>query len=151
GIIEAGRLFALPTYLFVGSFLVILLLGLYPAVISGGHPRPVVAPPKPPQAAEAVGFWLLVRAFARGCAAMTGVEAVSNGVTTFREPRVMLARRTLAIIVVTLAILLGGIAYLATAYGVTALEQSQPGYQSVLSQLAGAIVGRGVFYHIALA
>src|SRR5215471_13735412 len=49
GIIDAGRLFALPTYLFVGSFLLILLLGLYPAVISGGHPRPVVAPPKRPR------------------------------------------------------------------------------------------------------
>jgi amino acid transporter len=150
GIIDAGRLFALPTYLFVGSFLVILLLGFYAAVISGGQPRPLVAPPEPPQAAEPIGLWLLLRAFASGCTAMTGVEAVSNGVTTFREPRVMLARRTLAIIVITLGILLAGIAYLASAYGVMALDQSQPGYRSVLSQLAGAIVGRGLFYYVAL-
>jgi amino acid transporter len=151
GIIDAGRLFALPTYLFVGSFLIILLLGFYAAIIGGGQPRPLVAPPEPPQASEPVGLWLLLRAFASGCTAMTGVEAVSNGVTTFREPRVMLARRTLAVIVITLGILLAGIAYLASAYGVTALDQSQPGYQSVLSQLAGAIVGRGLFYYVALA
>jgi amino acid transporter len=120
GISDAGRLFALPPYLFVGSFVVILLLGLYAVVLSGGYPRPIVAPPKPPQAAEAADLWLLLPTFASGCAAMTGVEAVSNGVTTFREPRVKLARRTLAIIVLTIAILLTGIAYLATAYGVAA-------------------------------
>jgi amino acid transporter len=151
GIVDAGRLFGLPTYLFVASFVVILLLGFHAAVTSGGYPRPVVAPPKPPQAAEAVGLWLLLRTFASGCTAMTGVEAVSNGVTTFRDPRVKIARRTLAIIVLTLGILLAGIAYLATAYGVMAMDQAQPGYQSVLSQLAGAIVGHGVFYYIALA
>jgi amino acid transporter len=151
GIMEAGRLFAVPTYLFVGSFFIILFLGFYSVLTSSGHPRALVPPPAPPHAAEAVGIWLLLRAFASGCTAMTGVEAVSNGVTTFREPRVTLARRTLAIIVITLGLLLAGIAYLATAYGIMAMDQSQPGYQSVLSQLAGAVVGRGVFYYIALA
>ena len=140
GVVDAGRLFALPTYLFVGSFIVILLLGGYAAVTSGGHPHALVAPPAPPPAVEAVGLWLLLRAFASGCTAMTGVEAVSNGVSVFREPRVSVARQTLAIIVVTLAFLLGGIAYVASAYGIAAMDQQQPGYQSVLSQLAAAIV-----------
>jgi len=151
GVVDAGRLFALPTYLFVGSFIVILLLGGYAAVTSGGHPHALVAPPAPPPAVEAVGLWLLLRAFASGCTAMTGVEAVSNGVSVFREPRVSVARQTLAIIVVTLAFLLGGIAYVASAYGIAAMDQQQPGYQSVLSQLAAAIVGRGAFYYVAIA
>jgi amino acid transporter len=150
GTMDAGRLFAPPTYLFVACFMIVLVIGAYAAVISGGHPHPVVAPPPPPRAVEAVGLWLLLRAFASGCTAMTGVEAVSNGVDAFREPHVTYARRTLTAIVVTLAILLGGIAYLAMSYGIMAMDQTQPGYQSVLSQLVGAVAGRGVFYYVAI-
>ncbi len=151
GTTDAGRLFALPTYLFIACFAIVLILGVFAAIASGGHPRPVVAPPAPPKAVEALGLWLLLRAFASGCTAMTGVEAVSNGVDAFREPRVSSAHRTLAVIVVTLGILLGGIAFLATAYGIMATDQTQPGYQSVLSQLVGAVAGRGAFYYVAIA
>jgi len=93
----------------------------------------------------------LLRAFASGCTAMTCVEAVSNGVGAFREPRVANARITLTIIVVTLGILLGGIAYLTMSYGIMAMDQTKPGYQSVLSQLVAAVMGRGVFYYVAIA
>jgi amino acid transporter len=151
GTMDAGRLFALPTYLFLVSFLIILLLGIYHAITSGGHPHPLVSPPSPPKAVEALGLWLVLRAFASGCTAMTGVEAVSNGVGAFRAPAVGNAHRTLAIIVGTLGVLLGGIAYLAHAYGIMAMDQTQTGYQSVLSQLAGVVVGRGAFYYVALA
>ncbi|HEY2530185.1 MAG TPA: APC family permease [Xanthobacteraceae bacterium] len=151
GTAEAGRLFALPTYLFVGCFLIVIAIGSYGVLTSGGHPHALVAPPALPKTGEAVGFWLLLRAFASGCTAMTGVEAVSNGVNAFREPRVTNARFTLTIIVVTLAILLGGIAFLATSYGIMAMNQTQPGYQSVLSQLVGAVAGRGIFYYVAIA
>ena len=82
---------------------------------------------------------------------MTGVEAISNGVDAFREPCVTNARRTLAAIVVTLGILLAGIAYLAMSYGIMAMDQTQSGYQSVLSQLVGAVAGRGIFYYVAIA
>ena len=82
---------------------------------------------------------------------MTGVEAISNGVDAFREPCVTNARRTLAAIVVTLGLLLAGIAYLAMSYGIMAMDQTQVGYQSVLSQLVGAVVGRGIFYYVAIA
>ena len=120
GTMDAGRLFALPTYLFVACFLIVLALGAYAAMTSGGHPQPVV----PPRAVEAVGLWLLLRAFASGCTAMTGVEAISNGVDAFREPCVTNARRTLGAIVVTLGILLAGIAYLAMSYGIMAMDQN---------------------------
>jgi hypothetical protein len=93
---------------------------------------------------------VLLRAFASGCTAMTGVEAVSNGVGAFKEPRVRTAQRTLTVIVIVLACLLGGVAYLARAYHVGAMHQDQPGYQSVLSQLTSATVGRGWLYYLTI-
>ena len=150
GTLDAGRLFALPTYLFIAAFVLIIALGLYRTVVTGGHPAPVVPPPALPAAAETLGIWLFLRAFASGCTAMTGVEAVSNGVSAFRQPVVANAHRTLTIIVVTLGALLLGIAHLAKAYGIGAMDQTQDGYQSVLSQLAGAVVGRGWIYDVAI-
>src|SRR5262249_9776402 len=95
-------------------------------------------------------LWLLMHAFASGCTAMTGVEAVSNGVTAFREPGVVNARRTLTAIIAILAVLLAGIAFLCRAYGVGATDPGQAGYQSILSQLVAAVVGRGVFYYVTI-
>jgi amino acid transporter len=94
---------------------------------------------------------LALRAFASGCTAMTGVEAVSNGVSAFRSPAVRHAHRTLLGIVVVLGLLLLGIAHLARTYGIQAMDQTQSGYQSVLSQLIGAVYGRGWFYYITIA
>jgi amino acid transporter len=150
GTLDAGRLFAVPTYLFVASFGLILLLGLWHAFASGGHPAPVVAPPPPGPAVEAAGWWLLVRAFASGCTAMTGVEAVSNAMSAFRQPAVRHGHRTLTGIVVILGCLLAGIAYLAQAYGIGAMNQARAGYRSVLSQLASAAVGNGPLYYVAI-
>jgi hypothetical protein len=82
---------------------------------------------------------------------MTGVEAVSNGVPLFAEPKVKRARWTLTIIVATLAVLLAGIAYLSRAYHFGAMDQEQPGYQSVISQMVSAVLGRGPFYYITIA
>jgi amino acid transporter len=150
GALDAGRLFAVPTYLFAASFLALLAIGVWKTIVSAGHPEPVVAPPALPGAVEAVGLWLLLRSFAAGCTAMTGVEAVSNGVGAFREPVVQNARLTLGIICAILAILLAGIAYLVQVYGILAMDQTREGYQSVLSQLVGAIAGRGWFYYVAI-
>jgi hypothetical protein len=104
-----------------------------------------------PPAAATAGVWLLLRSFASGCTAMTGVEAVSNGVTAFREPSVRNAQRTLTAIIAILVVLLGGIAYLAQAYNIAATAPGVEGYQSVLSQLVAAVVGRGWFYYVCLA
>ena len=145
---ESGLLFAGPTYLFIAALGGILLYGAIQAWSAGGHPTPVIAPPAIPPGGEAIGLWLLLRAFAAGCTAMTGVEAVSNGVGAFKEPRTLHAHRTLAAIVVVLAALLLGIAYLAKVYGVMAMDQTHEGYQSVLSQLVSAVYGRGWLYYV---
>ncbi len=147
---EAGLVFALPTYAFITSMGLLLAIGAYRTIVSGGHPPPVVAAPIIPAAMASGGLWIVLRAFASGCTAMTGVEAVSNGVSAFREPRVSNAHRTLTIIVGLLAALLAGIAYLARAYHIAAMQQDKPGYQSVLSQLAGAVVGRGWLYYVCI-
>jgi amino acid transporter len=151
GVRESGVVFGLPTYLFVASLLVVIVIGVARSVGQGGHPTPVIAPAALPAGAAAASLWVLLRSFASGCTAMTGVEAVSNGVSTFREPAVKNAHRTLTVIVLLLAVLLAGIAYLSHAYRIAAMDQEQTGYQSVISQLVSAVVGRGVVYYVAIA
>lgn len=150
GVRQAGMLFMAPTYLFVGCLLAAIALGLLKTALSGGRPVPVVVPPRLPIKAAAPALWLLLQSFSSGCTAMTGVEAVSNGVKAFREPVVASARRTLTIIIGTLTVLLAGIAYLVRAYDIGATDPGQPGYESVLSMLLAAVAGKGVFYYVSI-
>lgn len=150
GTLDAGRLFAFPTYLFVASFTLILAKGVIATLATGGHPRAIIPPPRLPPGTEAVSAWLLLRAFASGCTAMTGVEAVSNGMGAFREPSTRYGHRTLSAIVLILGVLLAGITCVVVAYPIGAMDQTSPGYQSVLSQIAGAVVGRGALYYIGM-
>src|SRR5262245_41587247 len=142
--------FMVPTYLFIFCLFVVLACGIVKALMSGGRPPAVVAPPAHYAATTTASLWLLLQSFSSGCTAMTGVEAVSNGVTAFREPPVGNARRTLGAIIAVLAMLLAGIAYLSLAYSIGATEPGQPGYQSVLSQLIAAVVGQGFFYYLSI-
>jgi amino acid transporter len=152
GVKDTGSAFIIPTFLFVGTLLILIGVGVYKTYISGGHPSPVLAPPAAlPATVKYLGIWLLMKTFASGCAAMTGVEAVSNGVMAFRDPRSKNAQRTLTIIIAILIVLLFGIAYLARAYGITAMEPDANGYQSVLSILVSAVFGRGWFYFLTMA
>jgi len=151
GIRSAGLVFMAPTYAFVGTLGVVLVLGLARALTSGTPPASVPAPAAGAAAGGTIGFWLLLRAFASGCTAMTGVEAVSNGVPLFRRPTVHLARTTLTLIVVILVLLLGGLATLVRLHGITATQPGEPGYQSVVSQVVAAVVGRGAFYYATMA
>ncbi len=150
GVRESGLVFMVPTYAFVATLGIVMLVGLTKSALSGGHPVPVVAPPVLPHAVESAGLWILLRAFASGCTAMTGVEAVSNGVPLFRTPTVKLAQRTLTSIIAILVLLLAGIAHLARAYGIGATEPGQKGYQSILSMLISAVMGRGAFYYVTI-
>jgi len=150
GVREAGSVFAFPTYLFVGTILITIAAGIVRVVTSGGHPHPVEALPAPPPMVEAVSYWLLLKVFASGCTALTGVEAVSNGVKAFREPTVKNAQRTLTVIIFLLAVMLAGISFLVRAYGIAATDPGQPGYQSVLSMLTFAVFGKGWFYYVTM-
>lgn len=151
GLRESGFAFMPPTYLFVGCLALVLVIGIVKASVSGGHPHPVNPLPPPSNAHQQITLWLFLKAFAAGCTAMTGVEAVSNGVQAFKEPVVDSARRTLTLIVAILILLLLGIAYLVSAYQITATDPGSPGYQSILSLVTEAIVGRGVFYYVTIA
>ncbi len=148
---ETGATFIVPTGLFVVAVMATVFIGVYKVVQAGGHPVAIVAPPHPPPATVSyLGIWLLLKAFSNGCAAMTGVEAVSNGVMAFREPRVRNAQRALTVIMGTLVVMLFGTAWLATKYHIMALDPSQPGYQSLLSLIVMAVFGRGWFYHFTM-
>ena len=150
GIRESGTSFLIPTYLFVFTLGIVLMWGIYKVFAAHGHPQPVEAPPVMPAATEAVTLWLLLRAFANGCTAMTGVEAISNGITAFKQPAVKNAQRTLTLVVIILAALLGGIAYLCHVYNIGATDPDSKSYQSILSQLTAAIAGRGLFYYVTM-
>jgi amino acid transporter len=151
GVRDAGVAFMAPTYLFVGTLLITIVGGLVRVALNDGHPVPVTPLPTPPAMTGAVTLWLMLKVFASGCTALTGVEAVSNGVKAFREPGVKNAQRTLTVIIFLLAVLLAGISYLVKVYGIAATDPGQPGYQSILSMLIAAVFGKGVFYYITIA
>src|SRR5207247_9237892 len=127
------------------------LRALSALLLTGVHPTPSAPLPPPPRRTEAVTFWLLLKVFASGCTALTGVEAVSNGVKAFREPAVKNAQRTLTVIIFLLAVLLAGISYLVKVYDIAATDPGQSGYQSLLSMLVAAVFGKGFFYYLTMA
>ena len=147
---ESGLVFGLPTLLFVVTLFVTIGVGVVKTVMAGGHPAPIIAPPALPAATAGVGLWLVLRAFASGCTAMTGVEAVSNGVSAFAKPAARHAQACLTAIVGILALLLAGVAFLSRAYGIGATDPDSPAYQSVLSMLIEAVMGRGLFYYVTI-
>ena len=149
GLREAGVVFMIPMWLFAGCLFSMIGIGLVKALLAGGHPTPVEPVPHLPAATAAVTFWLMLKVFSSGCAAMTGVEAVSNGVRAFREPTAPNAQKTLTVIVAMLMMLLAGIAWLASAYGIGATDPTK-NYESVLSMLLRAIAGRGIFYYVSI-
>jgi len=150
GVQETGGVFLLPTYVFIACLLGLIGVGVFKVLAAGGHPLPVIAPPKLVGITGSVSAWLLLRTFSSGCTAMTGVEAVSNGVMAFREPTDKYAKVTLTIIIGILMVMLLGIAYLVPAYGIAATDPGMPGYDSVLSQLLAAVTGRGAFYWLSI-
>jgi hypothetical protein len=141
----------IPTYLFTGTLLIVIAAGAWQVVHAAGHPQPATALPAMPAATAALSWWLLLKVFSSGCTAMTGVEAVSNGVMAFRDDRRKNAKITLTIIIALLMVLLAGIALLCRWYGIAATEPGTAGYESVLSMLTRAVVGRGWFYFLTIA
>ena len=153
GVRESGFAFMLPTFLFVGTLLLTIGVGGYHILMAPGHhPTPISAlpAPEPTTLFGPIAMWLLLKTFASGCAAMTGVEAVSNGTTAFREPRSKNANRTLTVIIALLIVLLAGLAWVAKSYQVTAMNPDASNYQSVLSLEVAAVFGRKIFYYITM-
>jgi amino acid transporter len=149
GVSETGGVFLFPTYLFLACMAIVLALGIAKTIGSGGHPVPVIKPPSA-KATAAFSVWLLIKAYGSGCTALTGVEAVSNGVGAFRDDRIKNAQHTLGLIIFALAVMLAGVAVLVKAYGIVATDPNGDHYQSVLSILFAAVTGRGWFYYVAI-
>jgi len=139
GVRESGRVFAVPTYLFVGTFAFMVGTGLWRWMQGDLVPLP------PRVMAETVpltGF-LVLRAFSSGCTALTGVEAISNGVPAFKPSESRNAAITMGWMAGILGVLFLGITVLAWALGVTPSEE-----ETVVSQVARALFGRDVFYYL---
>jgi hypothetical protein len=130
--------------------MITIIIGMAKTFAAGGHPVAIVVPPAMPLPTAVVSVWLILKAFSSGCTAMTGVEAVSNGVKAFRDPVVKSAQRALTAIIALLIVLLGGIAYLVRAYHIGATDPGAAGYQSVLSMLTAAVAGQGIFYYVTM-
>jgi len=147
GIRESGRIFSVPTYFFLASMFALLTVGAWRALNGDVEPVEPLGTPTPTGEAT-LGTFLILRAFANGCTAMTGVEAVSNGVPAFKPPEEKNAADTLLMMAGLCVTLFMGVTLLAGAYRVVPLIESAPGYETVVSQLArGVFGGRGVAYY----
>jgi len=141
GIRESGRIFAIPTYMFVVSLLGLIAVGVWRAMSGSIHPIAATQPIQP--AGDTLTLFLLLTAFSNGCTAMTGVEAVSNGVPAFRPPEAKNAAATMVMMAVLSITMFLGITLLAHAYHIIPSEQ-----ETVVSQLArGVFGGRGWPYY----
>jgi amino acid transporter len=142
GVKESGRIFALPTYGFLVSIFALILVGAVRATIGGGLHHVPVEDPRVLHASGAAGIFLLLHAFASGGAAMTGVEAISNGVPAFRPPEWKHARSTLMVMGACLGVMFIGISWLATQMHVVPNE-----HQTVIAQIAKGVLGSGAIGH----
>ncbi len=139
GIKESASVFAAPTYLFIGSFLVLILTGIWK--LATGQPAPVA--PIVHEVYPAIPVFLLLRAFSSGCAALTGIEAISNGIPVFHNPAQRNAKLTMLWMSSILGFLFLSITLLAHLYGIIPKEG-----ETAVSLLSEAIFGRSGFYYV---
>jgi len=152
GVRESGALFAPPTYIFVITLTALIVAGL--AKVFTGQVTPVVSNPAewarefsvaeghPFHGIQTLGMFLVLRAFASGCSALTGIEAIANGIPAFRPPESRNAATTMTWMASILAILVLGITYLARAFSVFPAE-----HETVISLLARTVFGAGWFWY----
>lgn len=134
GVRESGAVFAIPTYLFIGSALLLIVIGCIKAFLF--HHQPLFGHFAPVQPVETLSLFLILRSFAAGCSAMTGVEAISNGIPAFEKPETKNAATTLTWMALILGTLFIGISVLALSYGI---EANSAGNPTVIGQLAHQI------------
>ncbi len=141
GIRDSGTIFAVPTYVFLVSMLALIGVGVGRMVL--GQPPTVTDVVPVTVVPESLGLLLLMRAFADGCSAITGVEAVSNGVTAFKTPESVNARFTLTIMGILVGIMFLGTSMLAIGAG------AQPSAtETIVSQLGRSVFGTGIAYYV---
>ncbi|HEY5548953.1 MAG TPA: APC family permease [Coriobacteriia bacterium] len=153
GVKESGALFAGPTFFFIAMLTLTLVVGFYKQFVGGGIPiTPHVFPVEPGLAATGLGLFLVMKAFASGCTAMTGVEAIANGVQAFKQPESLNARRTLTWMAGILLFMFLGTSGLAALTHVTPFVRVIAGQhvtiETIISQLARGIYGTGVLYYM---
>ena len=141
GLRESGNIFAIPTYLFVGSALLMIGIGVFRILVLGEHADPPTPLPGAPDPLEPLGLLLIIRAFASGSVALTGTEAIANGVPAFQKPEPRNAATTLTIVAILLAILFTGITFVALNFGIVAIDEPAP--RTVISQVAALAFGDG--------
>ncbi len=143
GIKEAATVFTLPTYIFIFSLLALIAIGIYKRSLG----LPISSAPLNPVLGSTprtyITLWILAKAFSSGCTALTGVEAISNGVPNFKEPRSRNAAFTLAAMGIIIVFLFGGATFLAQMLHVTPNPN-----ETVISQIARLLTGRGWFYYL---
>jgi amino acid transporter len=143
GVRESGRLFAVPTYVFVGTYLTMIGWGLVDWLAGGAAPAAPAAGAAASPWGQELTLFLALRAFASGCAALTGIEAVSDGVPAFRAPEARNARQVLAVLGLILIVLFVGITLLVYAFGIVPV----PG-ETTISQLARRVFGETPLYFL---
>ncbi len=141
GLRESGNIFAVPTYLFVGSAVLMIVVGVFRVVVNGEGAPPPDPLPGAPSIPEGVGLLLLIRAFAAGSVALTGTEAIANGVPAFKPPEPRNAATTLGVVAILLAVLFLGITFVADSFGVVPVDE--PVRRTVISQVAATVYGDG--------
>jgi len=140
GLRESGRVFAVWSYLFIAGYLTLMGYGFASHLLWGAPPPP---PPLPPAApVSEIGVLLLLRAFSSGAVALTGIEAVSDGVTAFKPPEVKNAQTVLVALGVIMITMFAGITFLAAAHGIVPRDE-----ETVVSQLARQVFGGGLLYY----
>jgi len=148
GVKESGAAFAIPVYGYILALLGIVGYGVFRVMTEGAVVRPQTELPPVPDGFEALTWLLLLRAFSNGCAALTGIEAVANGVPLFRNPPVKSAQKVLTMVVIILSLAYLGLAFLANHFHAAALSAEEGHYQMLVTLIVGAVVGKGALYYI---
>jgi amino acid transporter len=141
GVRESGTLFAIPTYSFVFTFLMLIVVGLARLITGTLSPAPAQTILVVGHGTQALTLFLILRAFASGCTALTGVEAISNGIPAFQKPEAENAGKTLIAMAALLAVMFLGITFLARSLGVVPVED-----ETVVSQIGRQVLGYGPLY-----
>ena len=146
GVRESGTFFSIPTYGFVVILSFVLIAGMI-KVFTGDNPNilRVGVPNAPIEDLKPLQWFLVARAFAAGCTALTGVEAISNGVTAFKKPEARNAATTMTAMALILGALFLGTTLLARHFGIVFTEHSE---ETVMSQIGEEIFGRNVIYYL---